>query len=220
MGTTSKHASSLSSIIDAMSEMRETNGVLFTEIDRQLAEKRAEVEVLESARAELATAVSEMFNGVTAVDNDEDTPEPQPSVKAQRIANLKKAREAKAAKNGGTSDKPAQIVALLESGKSVAEIAEELEISKGYVYNVRNRMPKTSKQSAKAKKAQAADLKDQRIANLQKAREAKAAKSGGKVTKAKQIERLLNKDMSVADVAEKLGISKVYVYNVRSRMAA
>jgi len=110
-----------------------------TSIDERIAELQTELATLTEAREALA-GVQETIDE-PEVDETEDD-EGQDDLKAQRIANLKKAREAKAAKakangKGGKSKRP-QIAKLLKAGKKPSEIAKALDVSQAYVYNTKN----------------------------------------------------------------------------------
>jgi DNA-binding NarL/FixJ family response regulator len=108
-----------------------TSTNIVASIDERIEELEAQLEALGTARAVLAEDV------VAKIEKSDD------DVKATRLANLKKAREAKAAKDadkkGAKKTRGQQILDLLETGLSVREVAETLDISKGYVYNTKNR---------------------------------------------------------------------------------
>jgi len=103
-----------------------------SELDNEIERVQTELSSLTAARTALASEIV-VEDTKTVVSDD---------LAEQRLANLKKAREAKAAKATGQQSGPSradQILGLLAKGNSVADVAKALNISKGYVYNTRNR---------------------------------------------------------------------------------
>jgi DNA-binding CsgD family transcriptional regulator len=99
-----------------------------------------ELTKLQLAREALSTDEVEVPKKSTAKKAEtKGAPTDPDELYAWRVANLKKARDARAAKAKGKKTRAQEILDLLDGGMSPAEVAEHLGISKGYVYNTRNR---------------------------------------------------------------------------------
>jgi len=104
---------------------------------------------------------------------------------------------------GRESTKAARITHMLQDGMSVKDIADELDITPNYVYTVRkNAGLDTGERGHRGRRSSNSN--------------GDTGATRSRVTKRQRIKDMLNDDMSVKDIAEELGISPSYVYNVKN----
>lgn len=160
-------------------------------LDAEIAEVEKELEQLRETRTHLEKVL---------VEDDGDTPKTKRKVVAGKGTHTIKVTDKRT--TGRESTKRERITHMLEDGAKVSDIADELGVSPNYVYTVR--------------KAEGMDTGRQgKRGRTTTGRSARASNGNGK-TKRDQIREMLSDGMKVRDIAEELGITPSYVYNVKN----
>jgi DNA-binding CsgD family transcriptional regulator len=160
-------------------------------LDAEIADVEQELEQLKATRANLETVL---------VEGDDETPKKSQRSKVSTIKVSDKPQ-----RSGRADSKRGEIISMLEDGVKPSIIAEQMDVTPNYVYTIR--------------KAEAIAQSDTpRRGGRRASRNSDSGNGARKVTKRQQIADMLADKMSVKDIADELGISPSYVYNVKGSL--
>jgi len=157
-------------------------------LDAEIESVEQELEDLRATRKNLETVL---------VEDDGDSP--KKSRKSQSTIKVSDKRT-----TGKESTKRERIIHMLQDGVKISDIAEEVDVTPNYIYTIR-----------KAEKLDTGERSEGGKRGRRSSNGNGSRSSSGKLTKRQQIKNMLADDMSVKDIADELGISPGYVYNVK-----
>jgi DNA-binding NarL/FixJ family response regulator len=161
-------------------------------LDAEIADVEKELEQLKATRSNLETVL---------VEDEAEAPK-----KSQRskVSQIKVSDKAPTRATRGDSRRQ-HIIDMLNDGKKVSAIAEELGVTTNYVYTIRKSEGATQNDTAATSRSE------------RTRRSSRNSNGGnGKTTKRDRIKSMLRDDWTVKEIAEELEISPSYVYNVKN----